>query len=132
MVEDADKVLHKYKSAIFPAALPSKRGSSALELCKRLNIPYLQADTKKYDFNKAELREFLTKNGVHCYTNEDNVIYCGNGFLGIHSATDGQVKIALPKTFCVKPLFGTEFKEETTNTIVLNMKKYDTAIFELD
>ena len=132
MVEDADKVLHKYKAAIFPAVLPSKWGSYALELCKRLNIPHLQADTKKYDFNKAELREFLTKNGVHCYNNEDNVIYCGNGFLGIHSAMDGQVKIALPKTFCVKPLFGTEFKEETTNTIVLNMKKYDTAIFELD
>ena len=131
MVEDAEKVLHKYKAAIFPAALPSKWGNYALGLCKRLNVPYLQADTVKLSFDKHELRDFLIKNGVHCYNAENNVIYCGNGFLGIHAVNDGEIKIDLPKEMTVKPLFGAELKETKTRFIILNMKKYDTAIFEL-
>ncbi len=132
MVEDADKILNKYKFAIFTAPLPSEAGKNAIELCKKLNIPYIETTTQKPFFKKNELREILISNGIHCYNAQDNVIYCGNGFLGIHTVNDGEVKITLPSKYKIKSLFGTDFKECETNVITLNMKKYDTAIFELE
>jgi beta-galactosidase len=132
MVEDAKKVLHKYKSAIFTAPLPSESGKKAIELCKELNIPYLETTTKKPFFKKNELREILISNDVHCYNAQDNVIYCGNGFLGIHTVNDGEVKITLQNKYKIKSLFGTDSPDCETDAITFSMKKHDTAIFELE
>lgn len=131
MVEDAEKVLHKYKAAIFTAPLSSESGEKAKEICKKLNVPYVQTDREKLFFATGELRDFLVSNGVHCYDDKDNVIYCGNGFLGIHSADDGEIKIKLPKKYRVKPLFGEGLNESETDEISLYMKKHHTAVFEL-
>ncbi len=131
MVEDAEEILHKYKSAIFTAPLPSEAGKNAIELCKKLNIPYIETTTEKSFYKKNELREILISNGVHCYNSENNVIYCGNGFLGIHTVNEGEVKISLPDKYKIKSLFGTDFSECETDVIVLNMNEHDTAIFEL-
>ena len=132
MVEDAEKILHKYKCAIFTAPLPSGNGKKAVELCKKLNIPYIETTTEKPYYKKNELREILISNSVHCYNTQDNVIYCGNGFLGVHTVNDGEVKISLPQKYKAKALFGTTFHECETDTIILNMKKHDTTIFELE
>lgn len=132
MVEDAEKILSKYKFAIFTAPLPSESGKNAVELCKKLNIPYLETTTEKPFYNKNELRKILISNGIHCYNEHDNVIYCGNGFLGIHTINDGEVKIILPKKHKIKSLFGTDSPDCETDVITLNMKKHDTAIFELE
>lgn len=132
MVEDAEKILSKCKFAIFTAPLPSESGKNAVELCKKLNIPYLETTTEKHFYKKNELREILISNGVHCYNKDDNVIYCGNGFLGIHTINDGEVKITLPQKYKIKSLFGTDLPDCETDVIKLNMKKYDTAIFEIE
>lgn len=131
MVEDAEKILSKYKFAIFTAPLPSESGKNAVELCKKLNIPYLETTTEKHYYKKTELREILTLKGVHCYNTQDNVIYCGNGFLGIHTVNDGEVKITLPEKYKIQSLFGADEKEYETDVITLNMQKHDTSIFEL-
>ncbi len=131
MVEDAQKVIHKYKAAVFTAPIPSNSGVAAVELCKKLNVPYIQLSPEKPFFTEAELREFLTSAGVHCYNDKGNVIYCGEGFVGIHTANAGEVKISLPEKYGVKPLLGTDFTECETDVISLNMKKHHTALFEL-
>ncbi len=132
MVEDAEKILSKYKFAIFTAPLPSESGKNAVELCKKLNIPYLETTTEKLFYKKNELREILISNGIHCYNEQDNVIYCGNGFLGIHTVNDGEVKITLPQKYKIKSLFGSDLQDCETDVITLNMSKYDTAIFKLE
>ena len=132
MVEDAEKILSKYKFAIFTAPLPSESGKNAVELCKKLNTPYLETSTEKHFYKKNELREILISNGIHCYNEQDNVIYCGNGFLGIHTINDGEVKITLPQKYKIKSLFGTDLLDCKTDVIKLNMKKYETAIFEIE
>ncbi len=131
MTEDAEKMLHKYKAAVFTAPIPSESGKKALEICKELNIPYIQSDTEKSWFTTDELRGFLVKNGVHCYNNDGNVIYCCNGFLGIHTIDDGEIKISLPTEFTLKPLLDNNLKECKTDTLLIDMNKYDTVIFEL-
>ena len=131
LVEDAERVLHKYCSAIFAAPLPSESGKAAAELCKRMKIPYIQADTEKPFYTEAELRDFLVSADVHCYNADGNVVYCGEGFLGIHTVNDGEVKISLPSEYMVRPLMGSDFAESKTDTVLLNMKKHGTAVFEL-
>ncbi len=131
MVEDAEKVLHKYKAAIFTAPLSSESGKKAKEICRKLNIPYVQTNREKLFFTAGELRDFLVANDVHCYDDKGNVVYCGNGFLGIHSADEGEMKIKLPKKYKLKPLLGTDLNECETDEISTYMKKHQTYVFEL-
>ena len=131
MTEDAENVIHKYKCAIFTAPLPSQSGREAVELCKMQNIPYIVPNEEKAHFSTDELRDFALAGGVHCYNADGNVIYCGGGYLGVHSVDESTVSIALPEKYKVKALLGADFTESETDLIVLEMKKYDTALFEL-
>ena len=131
MTEDAQKVLHKYKCAIFTAPLPSVSGREAVELCEKLKIPYIHPCEEKSYFTVDELREFMISHGVHCYNSDGNVVYCGGGYLAVHSVVDGEVKIKLSEPYKVKPLSGVKCPESETDFISLQMTKHNTALFEL-
>ncbi len=131
MTEDAGKVLHKYKAAIFTAPLPSENSANAVELCEKFEIPYLHPDTEKSFYTTDELRDFLISNGIHCYNDEGNVIYCGGGFIGIHAVKAGGVKVTLPQKYKLRSLLGTELSLGETDIFSIDMKKHDTVLFEL-
>ena len=131
MVEDCEKIINNYKAAIFTAPYPSEDGIKAINMCKEKNLPYITITEDKTLFSVEELRDFLVYNGVHCYNNDGNVVYCGNGFIGIHSINDGEVEITLPEMYNVRQLLGTGFSYSTTDIISLYMKKHDTVLFEL-
>lgn len=131
MTEDAKKVIGKYKAAIFTTPLPSDSGKEAMRLCEKMNTPYFFPEGEKIFISTDKLREFLVSKGVHCYNSKNNVIYCGNGFIGIHTSAEGEVEIKLPEKYKVKALLGTSIEEQSTDVISLYMKKHDTALFEL-
>lgn len=131
LVEDAEKVIKNYRAAIFTAPMPSENGKAAVELCKIMNVPYLHVSEEKTFYSVDELRDFLVSSGIHCYNSDGNVIYCGEGFLAVHSVNDGEVKITLPQKYKIKPLLGTDIDEYETDELTLNMKRYETAVFEL-
>ncbi|MBR3589154.1 MAG: hypothetical protein IKL16_06280 [Clostridia bacterium] len=131
MVEDAEKVLRKYKAAIFSAPISSDNGEKAMSLCEKMNIPYIKTTTEKTFYKKEELRDFLVSSGVHCYNSDGHVVYCGEGFVGIYSVCDGEVKISLPDKYMVRPLLGTCFSECETDEITIEINKHDTVVFEL-
>ena len=131
MTEDAKKVIGKYKAAIFTTPLPSDSGKEAMRLCEKMNIPYFFPEGEKIFISTDELREFLVSKGVHCYNSKNNVIYCGNGFIGLHTSAEGDVEIKLPEKYKVKALLGTSIEEQSTDVISLYMKKHGTALFEL-
>lgn len=132
MVEDAPKVIHKYKSVIFSAPVPSEIGKKAIELCKTLNIPFISTNEDSTFRSTDELRDLLISFGVHCYNNDGCVIYCGNGILAIHTVNDGKAEIMLPKKFKIKSLLGVESDEYGADKITLDLPKHSTAIFELE
>lgn len=131
MVEDAKAVLPKYKAAVFTAPVPSEAGKEAAEFCRSYGIPFIQVSEKELFNDITALRDFLISAGVHCYNDKGNVIYMGNGFLGIHSISDGTVNITLPKKFRITPLLGSHIPEQITDSVSLHMKKYETVLFEL-
>ena len=129
MVEDACDVLPKYKAAIFASPLPSEAGKKAVELCRRLNIPFLQADLEHCVLKYDEIRAFLERAGVHTYVEGKDVIYAGNGYVGIHAATEGEKTIKLPSRFKGTPVFGSDLSACTTDCITLHLEQYETALF---
>ncbi len=131
MVEDAAEVLPKYKAAIFASPMPSEAGQRAIELCKKQNIPCLVADMGHPIFKTAELRAFLIGAGVHVYIDNGDVIYAGNGFVGIHAASEGEKIVRLPQRCRVTPVFGSKFAAEATDSIPLQLTQYETALFAL-
>jgi hypothetical protein len=82
-------------------------------------------------YTTNELRERLVSNGVHCYNKDGNVIYCGNGFLAVHTKNDGEVKITLPETCNIKSLQNSVNIDVESNEIILNMAKHETCLFQL-
>lgn len=132
MVEDAKAVLPKYKAAVFSAPVPSEEGKEAVDICRKLNIPFVQVSENNLYDDVTKLRDFLVSSGVHCYNDKGNVIYSGNGYLGIHSISDGAVDISLPKKFRIIPLLGRSFPEQIADSFSVDMKKYETVLFELN
>ena len=98
-----------------------------LEILKSI----IKASEEKPYFTTNELRELLVSSGVHCYNNKNNVVNVGGGYLGVHSVADGEINIKLPKKYKVKSLLGIDLPECETDNISFNMKKHDTAMFEL-
>ena len=131
MVEDAPSLTNKYRAAIFTAASPSESGKRALELFREKGIYCLEISEEKTHYPTQELRSLLTDAGAHCYIDTNDVIYSGNGFLGIHASSDGEKNIRLPERFSVRQLLGGDMYAENTDSIRLYMKKYETVLFEL-
>ena len=131
MVEDAQRVISKYKGAIFTAPKPSDAGKKAIELCKELNIPYISAEEDNTFFTTEEIRERLISFGVHCYNDGGCVVYGGNGILAIHTVTDEETKITLPRKMKLSVLTGMEATEYYDATISFTAPKHSTVIFEI-
>ena len=131
MTEDAQKVIADYKVAVFTAPISSESGKIAKSICQSMNFPFIETTPEKPYFSKEDLSEFLVASGAHCYNSDGNVIYCGNGYLGIHSAKEGIVDVSLPGKYIVKPLLGTDLPEIEADSLSIDMKQYDTVFFEL-
>ncbi len=131
MVEDAEKISKNFKAAIFSAPIPSENGKKAIEICQKLNIPFISSTKDKFEYNTNELRDFLIKSGVHCYNSDGSVIYCSGGFLGIHTVSDGETTIKLPKEYKIKPLNSSDENEFESDTIFINTSKHNTLMYEL-
>ena len=102
-----------------------------MELCENAGVPYLFPEGDKIYISTPELREYLVSNGVHCYNDGNNIVYCGGGYVGIHTKNAGQVEIKLPRKYRVKPLLGIKLDEQEADVISLYMNKHETALFEL-
>lgn len=131
MVEDAERLIKNYSAAVFTAPIPSESGKNALKLCESLGIPYIAASADKPSYTTEEIRDFLIACGVHCYNADGNVIYCGEGFLALHTVKSGEVSIKLPQKYKVKPIFGADICECETDKLTFYMDKHGTAVFEL-
>lgn len=131
MVEDAEKVIDKYNFAIFTSPAPSDSGKKAIKLCKSLDIPHIISTEQKPFYSTNELKEILIESGIHCYCEENCVVYCGNGFLGVHTVSNGVIKIRLPEKHKIKRLIDDIYEIES-DTVVFEAPKHSTVLFELN
>ena len=131
MIEDAMHILPGYKAAVFPFPIPSEAGRRAMELCERMGIPYLTTTADHYELTVDEIREFYKDCGMHFYTEEKDVVYVGNGYIGLHSSIGGVKKLQLPRTYSVSSVFGADIPTKNTDCIEFELKANATALFTI-
>ena len=131
LVEDAEIALPHYKAAVFCSPIPSQAGKRAIELCKRMGIPYLTATADHSTLTSSEIQSFLKESGVHLYTEKNDVIYLGNGYIGLHSAVGETKTITLPSAYQVSVIFGADLPPQITDTIRFDLPENATALFSV-
>ncbi len=132
MVEDYEHCKN-YKAVILP--YPEEYfGDTAKTLktfCEDNGIPVLTAELKDLtELDTDALRQRLIGAGVHCYCDSGDVIYHGNGYLCIHSATAGKKTITLPHIAEITPITPTS-TSFTSDKIEVEMKEFETLIFKV-
>ena len=100
--------------------------------CKRLNIPYLCLDAEHCELTAEEIQSFYREYEIHSYTEGKDVVYVGNGYVGLHAATAGKKLLKLPRPLSVTPIFGVNTEYKSTSTISFEMKKNATALFRTE
>lgn len=131
-VEDAPSVLSRYKAAVFPFPVPSDTGKKAMELCDSLGIPYLTATEEHYVLTTSEIRAFCLENGLHAYAEEGDVVYVGNGYLGLHSTRGGEREVKLPRSLTANTVYGTSAQSGTVQTLRFPLEENETALFRIE
>ena len=132
LVEDAAKVVEKYKAAVFIAPFPSKEAKDAMALCDRLGIPYISASEEKLSFTADELRSFFEKCSLHLYSDELDVVYLGNGYLALHSSKAGKKQIKLPKNAKLDCVFGAKDFCIKETLLTFDLEENATALFSFE
>ncbi|MBR5441661.1 MAG: hypothetical protein IKV44_01780 [Clostridia bacterium] len=131
MVEDANSVIDSYKAVIFTTPLPSENGATAINACRDKKIPCIIPTEQKHFFSTEELRVLLTEMGVHCYNHDNNVIYCSNGYLGIHTKSEGKTRIRLPRKMLITPLLDDCADTQEADEITIDKPKHTTLLFKI-
>jgi hypothetical protein len=79
----------------------------------------------------AEIQEFYKRSGIHFYTESQDVVYVGNGYIGLHAATGGVKKLHLPRAYAVSPVFGAAQPTQTTSVIRFETEENATVLFSV-
>ena len=122
-----------YKAIIlpYPVEYLSDTAKKLKEFCETHNIPVLTATLSDMtDLDTDALRTRLVENGVHCYCDSGDIIYRGNGYLCIHSATAGKKTITLPHTAEITPI-NSNNPTFVSDKIEIDMKEFETLICKI-
>lgn len=130
--EDAEDALKSCKAAIFLHPGLSESGINAVELCKKMNIPYLCPSVLTPGLNEDQMIRFLKDNGIHLYSENKDVVYLGNGYIALHSADGGNKTLKLPRMMNVTPIFGADAVSSTEDSISFNLEENGTALFSIE
>ena len=132
LIEDFEKVLKKekaLKAVVFAVPSECELCDKAQEELFKKKVAFLRCTNEKWNFTPKEMKEFLEKSGVMCYTEEEDVFYIGNGFMAIHASFEGEKKIKLPAK-----VEATSLDDENavyTSDFSVNLKEHETRIYTL-
>ena len=128
-VADFDAVCGKYKAVVFLSCVKTPAMQSAVKRARAEKVPYLMPSPQKKSFRTTELRAFCRAQGVHLYSETDDVVYVNAQYVAIHATTAGEKTIRLPAAETLKPLLGETQVTMQGNTAVIPMQKGETILF---
>lgn len=77
-------------------------------------------------------RKFAKDAGVHIYSDSNDVIFAGNGFLTFHAATSGRKTIRLPQPARISDLFTGNLLGENIKEFSFNAALHESRIFRIE
>jgi len=85
----------------------------------------------KFRWTGAELHELWRQAGVHLYSDGDDVLYAGRGWLCLHSVAGGKRQIRLPFPAQILNPATQEVIHSSTSTFVLDLPKNATTLLRV-
>ena len=130
LVSDCEKIdwaSGQYKAALFMAPEMSEDIAKAMVVTKECGIASLAV---REPLTAGQFRDFLAKSGAHILCESDDVVYFGNGYLGLHAATAGEKNIHLPIRLRCTDLTNGLMQE--TNCLIGDYKEFETKLFSVE
>jgi beta-galactosidase len=85
----------------------------------------------KLGWKAVELRELFSKAGVHIFSDRNDVVYTGNGWLTVHCKEAGQRSVQLPAGWQVSEVRTGESYPISNGAFVLNAREGETFLFRI-
>ena len=85
----------------------------------------------KFRWTAAELHELWRQAGIHLYSDSDDVLYAGRGWLCLHSVPEGQRQIRLPFPAQVLDPTTQKVLHASTSTFVIDLPKNSTTLLRV-
>ncbi len=131
-ISDFEAIADKHRAFILLEGYATDKTAALKAKLDENDTPYLllNKDTK---LSPSLFREFCRENGLHIYSESDDVIYVNENYVSVHKAegTDEKTVIKLPRGRKITPIFdgGEAF---VSDKIELTLKSFETKLFRLE
>lgn len=133
LFSDFDRIDWKstsYKVALFLIPKEDPLIEAAKKKLDSLGIASLGISGEKPTYSSGELRSFYSKNGVFLYSNSDDVVYAGNGYVCFHAATEGEKTLSFPVPLkCTDLVSGSQ---TVTNHLCFFAEQFETRLYRVE
>lgn len=129
VMSDFESQYKKYKAVVFGAVDSTPEISKAISLCESAKIKYYQNGCDGLENDSVE--DLRNNAGLNCIGPMGDMLYVGNGFIALHSATSGQKEIKLWDNLKCKSVFGVNDFEIDADKLKFYINEKTTALFEI-
>ncbi len=130
-LSDFSAVCGRYNCVLFLSEGITPAADRARGVCAARRIPYLSASARKPTFTAAELRAFCAENGVHIYSETDDLVYVGGPYLAICATAAGEKTVRLRGKGHFRELLAENGIRGVSDTISVRMRENETRLFEI-
>ncbi|MGV3559302.1 hypothetical protein [Larkinella arboricola] len=85
----------------------------------------------KVSWSAEELRRLFSKAGAHIFSDQNDVVYAGNGWLTIHCKEEGKRTVRIPTDWRLSDVRQEKDYPVDHGTVTLNAKKGETFLFRI-
>ena len=129
IMSDFESQYKNYKAVIFGAVDSTDELARCFDLCKKNNIKYYQ---NGYECLSQDcIDDLRNSTGLNCIGPSGDMLYVGNGFIALHSATSGKKEIKLWDNLSCKAIFGVNSFDIHKNILTFELEEKKTVLFEV-
>lgn len=128
-ISDFETVSERYHCALFLVPWETEAMTVAILKWKQSDRPYILSNCEHPVLTPEEISATCKKAGCHLYIAPGDVLHASTHWILLHAAASGEKTIRLPEKRQVRDVFTGE--EWHTDTLVLDMRQYETRLFWL-
>ena len=130
-IGDFDEVCGQYRAVLFLSPVKTPALREAVARCKADKIPFLMPRANKTTYTAKQLRAFCRANGVHVYSETDDVLYANAQHIALYAATEGKKTITLPQDARLTPILGDCAVTTAGRTATFELHEGESVLFSV-
>ena len=127
-IGDFNAVCGKYRAVLFLSPVKTPALREAVARCKADKIPFLMPYRGKTVYPARQLRAFCRANGVHVYSETDDILYANAQYIALYAASSGTKTITLPQDERLTVILGESGVTVRGNTAVFDLRQGESIL----